>query len=94
MERRVKHRMESEASAGPPELLGLPDAAILEVLRHLDGRSLVTLQRTATYFSQRHPLTNLPLVEHIAMESLLRMSRSSAEAERFRCGFEPGAGIC
>ncbi|GAB4814522.1 hypothetical protein N2152v2_001568, partial [Parachlorella kessleri] len=76
--------MSSEPSVRPPNLLSLPDGPIVEVLRHLDGRSLVTLQRTASYFNEKHPLTRLPLVQHVARENLLGVCRSTAEAERFR----------
>ncbi len=85
MERPVKVRMSSEPSVRPPNLLSLPDGPIVEVLRHLDGRSLVILQRTASYCNEKHPLTRLPLVQHVARENLLGVCRSTAEAERFRC---------
>lgn len=88
MDRRVKPKMTDcspcPRPAEPPSLLALPDAAILEVMRHLDGRSLVALERSASYFTRTDPVTLLPLGEHVARETLLQLAGTEAEAERFR----------
>ena len=65
-------------------LLDLPDCAILEVLRHLDARSLVMLEQTNSYFGRREPASRLPLVEHVAREAVQGFCGSPAQAERFR----------
>jgi hypothetical protein len=65
-------------------LLSLPDHAVVEVMRHLDARSLVQLQQTAQYFSRKDPVTRLPLTDHIALLRLQQLCRSNEEASRFR----------
>ncbi len=72
-----------EPSAG---LLSLPPLTVLQVLRNLDGPSLVALEQTNSYFSRKEPGSRLPLVEHVARQAVLhRCNGSHADAERFRC---------
>lgn len=65
-------------------LLQLPDNAILEVLRHLDARSLVHVEQTNSYFSRKEPSSRLTLVEAVAREAVQRLCCSNSQAERFR----------
>lgn len=72
-----------EPSAG---LLSLPPLTVLQILRNLDGPSLVALEQTNSYFSRKEPGSRLPLVEHVARKAVLhRCNGSHADAERFRC---------
>ena len=83
----------SPAAADAPlaSLLSLPDAAVLEVLRKLDGRSLVMLGCTARYFGRRDPASRLPLTEAVAREALLA-DCTPEQAERFRWGWRAWGG--
>ena len=102
MEAPKRPKMDDAETNAPTSLLHLPGAAVLEVLRNLDARSLAALEQTAHVFSRRDPVTRLPLTEHIARQLVLRGCGGDAEAaERFRCvrsapswksGFARGSG--
>jgi hypothetical protein len=67
------------------DLLSLPPLAILEVLRRLDGRSLVALEQTHSYFQRKEPGSRLSLVESVAREAVVQLcGGSQVQAERFR----------
>lgn len=67
-------------------LLSLPPGCVLEVLRHLDARSLVMLELTGSrYFSAREQGRRMSLVEDVAKDAVLqRLCGSMEAAERFR----------
>jgi hypothetical protein len=66
-------------------LLHLPDTAVFNVLRQLDAVSLTRLEATCGFFSQRQPVSRLPLTEHLAKEHVLdRCGREMHVATRFR----------
>jgi hypothetical protein len=78
-------RMESQGmDCDAMSLLQLPDNAIVEVLKNLDGISLVMLEQTARAFSKRDPVSRLSLTEHIAREQLERECGSIQCAAQLR----------
>ena len=73
-----------DIDCGPLSLLHLPDTAIVEVLRNLDAKSMVSLEQTASYFHKKDPVSRLPMTEHIAREMVLRDCGAMEQATRFR----------
>ena len=77
-------RMETDTGESPT-FMSLPDNAILNVLRHLDGRSLVAMEQVSRYFTHACPSSRLSLTEAVAREALLTHHNGALDvAERFR----------
>jgi hypothetical protein len=70
---------------GGRSLLQLPDETLLGIMRNLDATSLVSLERTAKFFTRKDSVSKLALTEHVARELVIdRCDGDEATARRFR----------
>lgn len=83
--RRMPHYETQSLTGEDVRLLSLPQTALHAVLCSLDAVSLARIAATNTAFTVRHPLSRLPLVEHIAKQKMLSLCNGNMQvATRFR----------